>query len=76
MLMLAVWRLKSYGEVIVHSDQGSQYGCDERQRLCPYNAVAESFFSSLKEERIRKLYPESGNVPAPQLSRRRLSGDI
>ncbi len=54
--------------VIVHSDQGSQYGSDDWRRFCQANqlepsmsrrgncwdnAVAESFFSSLKKERIR-----------------------
>ncbi|HIE9854545.1 IS3 family transposase [Klebsiella variicola] len=68
-LMMAVWRRKPDGEVIVHSDQGSQYGSDVWQRFCRANnlapsmsrrgncwdnAVAESFFSSLKKERIRK----------------------
>ncbi|HHN6366879.1 TPA: IS3 family transposase [Escherichia coli] len=68
-LMMAVWRRKPDGEVIVHSDQGSQYGSDNWQRFCRANnlvpsmsrrgncwdnAVAESFFSSLKKERIRK----------------------
>ncbi|WP_405424602.1 IS3 family transposase [Pantoea stewartii] len=68
-LMMAVWRRKPDGEVIVHSDQGSQYGSDDWQRFCRANhlapsmsrrgncwdnAVAESFFSSLKTERIRK----------------------
>lgn len=68
-LMMAVWRCKPDGEVIVHSDQGSQYGIDDWQRFCRANnlapsmsrrgncwdnAVAESFFSSLKKERIRK----------------------
>ncbi|WP_213160099.1 IS3 family transposase [Escherichia coli] len=68
-LMMAVWRRKPGGEVIVHSDQGSQYGSDDWQRFCRANnlvpsmsrrgncwdnAVAESFFSSLKKERIRK----------------------
>jgi putative transposase len=67
-LMMAVWRRKPDGEVIVHSDQGSQYGSDDWQRFCRANnlapsmsrrgncldnAVAESFFSSLKKERIR-----------------------
>lgn len=60
---------KPDGEVIVHSDQGSQYGSDDWQRFCRANhlapsmsrrgncwdnAVAESFFSSLKKERSRK----------------------
>ncbi|MDN2488638.1 IS3 family transposase [Kosakonia sacchari] len=68
-LMMAVWRRKPDGEVIVHSDQGSQYGSDDWQRFCRANnlapsmsrrgncwdnSVAESFFSSLKKERIRK----------------------
>ncbi|EPB1498505.1 IS3 family transposase [Escherichia coli] len=68
-LMMVVWRRKPDGEVIVHSDQGSQYGSDDWQRFCRANnlvpsmsrrgncwdnAVAESFFSSLKKERIRK----------------------
>ncbi|MFP1774409.1 IS3 family transposase [Lonsdalea quercina] len=68
-LMMAVWRRKPDGEGIVHSDQGSQYGSDDWQRFCRANnlapsmsrrgncwdnAVAESFFSSLKKERIRK----------------------
>ena len=68
-LMMAVWRRKPDREVIVHSDQGSQYGSDDWQRFCRANnlapsmsrrgncwdnAVAESFFSSLKKERIRK----------------------
>lgn len=68
-LMMAVWRRKPDGEVIVHSDQGSQYGSYDWQRFCRANklapsmsrcgncqdtAVAESFFNSLKKERIRK----------------------
>jgi putative transposase len=68
-LMMAVWLRKPDGEVSVHSDQGSQYGSDDWQRFCRANnlalsmsrrgncqdnAVAESFFSSLKKERIRK----------------------
>lgn len=68
-LMMALWRRKPSQDVIVHSDQGSQYGSDDWQRCCRAhrlsssmsrrgncwdNAVAESFFSSLKKERIRK----------------------
>jgi putative transposase len=68
-LLMAVWRRKPAEQVIVHSDQGSQYGSDDFKRFCSEhnltpsmsrrgncwdNAVAESFFSSLKKERIRK----------------------
>lgn len=68
-LLMAVWRRKPVGSVLVHSDQGSQYGSDDFKRFCQANnlepsmsrrancwdnAVAESFFSSLKKERIRK----------------------
>ena len=68
-LLMAVWRRKPVEQVIVHSHQGSQYGSDDFKRFCREhhllpsmsrrgncwdNAVAESFFSSLKKERIRK----------------------
>ena len=68
-LLMALWRRKPTQSVIVHSDQGSQYGRDDWQRFCRShqlqpsmsrrgncwdNAVAESFFSSLKKERIQK----------------------
>jgi len=68
-LLMAVWRRKPKQPVIMHSDQGSQYGSDDWIRFCKAhkldpsmsrrgncwdNAVAESFFSSPKKERIRK----------------------
>ena len=68
-LLMAVWRRKPTSSVIIHSDQGSQYGSDEWLRFCRANnlepsmsrrgncwdnAVAESFFSSLKKERVKK----------------------
>lgn len=68
-LLMAVWRRKPSEQVLIHSDQGSQYGSDDWQRFCRQhnlvpsmsrrgncwdNAVAESFFGSLKKERIRK----------------------
>jgi putative transposase len=71
-LLMAVWKRKPKERVVVHSDQGSQYGSDDWLRFCKAhkldpsmsrrgncwdNAVAESFFSSLKKERIRrKIY--------------------
>ena len=56
-------------KTVIHSDQGSQYGSDAWRRFCRAhrlqpsmsrrgncwdNAVAESFFGSLKKERIKK----------------------
>jgi len=71
-LLMAVWRRKPKGKVIVHSDQGTQYDSDDwirfcrdhnlepsmsRRGNCYDNAVAESFFGSLKKERIgRRIY--------------------
>jgi len=66
-LLMALWRRQPKSTVIIHSDQGSQYGSDDRLRFCKQpslehsmsrrgncwdNPVAESFFSSLKKERI------------------------
>ena len=68
-LMMAVWRRRPQTPVMIHSDQGSQFGSDEFNRWCKDNqlmpsmsrrgncwdnAVAESFFSSLKKERIKR----------------------
>lgn len=68
-LMMAVWRRKPSHRVLVHSDQGSQYSSDDWLRFCAHhnlepsmsrrgncwdNAVAESFFSTLKKERVKK----------------------
>ena len=68
-LILAVWRRQPQDAVLGHSDQGAQYGSGDWMRFCRDhnldpsmsrrgncwdNAVAESFFSSLKKERIKK----------------------
>jgi putative transposase len=68
-LLMTVWRRRPKDKVMVHSDQGSQYGSNDWLRFCKANnlepsmsrrgncwdnAVAESFFSSLKKERIKK----------------------
>jgi putative transposase len=68
-LMMAVWRRKPKNQVLIHSDQGSQFSSDDWRRFCTAhnlqpsmsrrgncwdNAVVESFFSSLKKERIKK----------------------
>lgn len=71
-LLMAVWRRKPQGKVVIHSDQGSQYtsqdwsdflkahgleGSMSRRGNCHDNAVAESFFQLLKRERVRrKIY--------------------
>ena len=67
-VMMAVWRRRPE-KALIHSDQGSQYGSDDWLRFCKANhlepsmsrrgncwdnAVAESFFSSLKKERVKK----------------------
>lgn len=72
-LIAAVWRRKPAPGVLVHSDQGSQFTSSDwqsflkahrmvpsmsRRGKCHDNAVAESFFSVLKKERIkRRIYP-------------------
>ena len=68
-MMMAVWRRKPKTPVMIHSDQGSQFGSDDFNRWCKDNqlvpsmsrrgncwdnAVAESFFSSLKKEQIKR----------------------
>lgn len=68
-LLMAVWRRQPKDDVIVHSDQGSQYGSADtlafmkennltpsmsRRGNCHDNAVAESFFATLKKRVTRK----------------------
>ena len=68
-LLSAVWRRKPRPGVLVHSDQGSVYTSDgwrkfpsahglvcsmSRRVNCHDNAPAESYFSLLKRERIRR----------------------
>ncbi|MGR5488139.1 IS3 family transposase, partial [Vibrio alfacsensis] len=71
-LLMAIWRRRPKNKVTIHSDQGVQYtSCDWRSFLkehnmeismsrkgnCHDNAVAESFFSLLKKDRVkRKIY--------------------
>ena len=71
-LIMAIWRRGKPDALLHHSDQGSQYTSEQFQRLmadngvtcsmsrsgnCWDNAAMESFFSSLKTERIaRKVY--------------------
>lgn len=68
-LLMATWRRKPKAEVLIHSDQGSQFTSMDwaaflnahdlkhsmsRRGNCHDNAVAESFFNLLKRERIRR----------------------
>ena len=71
-LMMAVWQRQPKGEVLVHSEQGSQYGSSDylafmkannlkpsmsRCGNCHDNAVAESFFATFKKRVTqRKIY--------------------
>jgi putative transposase len=71
-LIMAIWRRGKPDALLHHSDQGSQYTSEQFQRLMADNGVTcsmsrsgnvwdnaamESFFSSLKTERIgKKLY--------------------
>jgi putative transposase len=67
-LRMALWRRRPEAGLIVHSDRGSQYASKAYRRLlrandfvgsmsrkgdCWDNAVAESFFASLKKERVQ-----------------------
>ena len=67
-LHMALWRRRSKAGLIHHSDRGSQYTSMAFRRLlkahgirgnmsrkgdCWDNAVAESFFGTLKQERVQ-----------------------
>ena len=72
-LTMAMWQRQPKAGLIIHSDQGVQYASHQYRRLlksndfigsmskkgcCWDNAVAESFFGSLKQERVHwKNYP-------------------
>jgi putative transposase len=79
-LMMAIWRRGKPDALLHHSDQGSQYTSEQFQRLMADNGVTcsmsrlgnvwdnaamESFFSSLKTERIaRKTYRSRNQAKA------------
>ena len=79
-LLMAVWRRGWPTALLHHSDQGSQYTSDAFQRLlkdhgirasmsrrgeCWDNAAMESFFSTLKRERVhRRVYRTRDDVRA------------
>lgn len=68
-LVMAIWRRRPKDSVLHHSDQGSQYTSEQFQQLladhgidcsmsrrgeCHDNAVIESFFSRMKDERVSR----------------------
>lgn len=71
-ILMAVWKRRPKKDVLIHSDQGSQYGSDawirfcedhgllpsmSRRGNCYDNAALESFNGTLKKERVRgKIY--------------------
>ena len=67
-LRMAIWQRRPAARLLVHSDRGSQYASKDYRRLlkahdfegsmsrkgdCWDNAVVESFFGSLKQERVQ-----------------------
>ena len=67
-VLMAIWKRRPHMDVLIHSDQGSQYGseawrkfCEEhglvvsmsRRGNCYDNAALESFNGTLKKERVR-----------------------
>ena len=81
-VMMAVRQRRPRGTVI-HSDQGCQYGSDDWRRFCRTNrlepsmsrrgncwdnAVAESFFGTLKKERIKKRIYKDRALAAADIS--------
>ena len=81
-LLMAVRRRKPKN-TLIHSDQGSQFGSDAWRRFCHAhhlepsmsrrgncwdNAVAESFFSSLKKERIKKRIYTTRQIAKTEIS--------
>jgi len=70
-------------DTVIHSDQGCQYGSDDWRRFCRTNrlepsmsrrgncwdnAVAESFFASLKKELVKKRIYKNRELAAKEVS--------
>ncbi len=65
-LLMALWRRKPKARVIVHSDQGSQYGSDYWKRFCAANNLER------QHESARQLLGYSVHYPPerqPNLTR-------
>ena len=80
-ILMAVRRRKPT-HAPIHSEQGSQFGSEARRRFCHAhhpepgmsrrgkcwdNAVAESFFSSLKKERIKKRIYKARDIATAEI---------
>lgn len=67
-VLMAVWKRRPQGDVVIHSDQGSQYGSEAWKKFCQDhglvpsmsrrgncydNAAMESFNGTFKKERVR-----------------------
>ena len=78
----AIWRRSPKAPVIIHSDQGSQYGSDSWSRFCKEhnlvssmsrrgncfdNAAMESFISTLKRERVRGKIYKTRNIAKTEI---------
>ena len=77
---LTIWRRRPDTDLLHHSDQGSQYTCEQFRQLlmahgiecsmsrtgeCHDNAVMESFFSRMKDERVaRRRYRDRDEARA------------
>src|SRR5205814_8342171 len=83
-VLIAVRRRRPRG-TLIHSDQGTQFGSDAWRRFCRSNhlepsmsrkgncwdnAVAESFFSSLKKERIKKQIYKNRELAIAEVKQR------
>ena len=81
-LLMAV-RRRTPTHTLIHSDQGSQFGSDAWRRFCQAhhlepsmsrrgncwdNAVAESFFSSVKKERIKTRIYTTRQIAKTEIS--------
>jgi len=64
-LLMALWRRKPQQRVVVHSDQGTQYGSDDCAKFCVANRLGPSM------SRRGNCWD---NAPPSQPSRRRQSG--
>lgn len=81
-VMIAIRRRRP-SDTLIQSDQGTQYGSDAWRRFCASNklipsmsrkgnrwdnALAESFFSSLKKERIKKHIYRNRDIATAEIS--------